>query len=312
MAAKRIKHPTQKYLKECFDYDSSTGNLIWKNRPLSHFENECAQNITNSMMCGKVAGSKDKHPKSDTLYYVIIKVNNKDYYAHCLIWIWLHGELPDDEVIDHDDGDGTNNREINLIKRGFNDNVRKGKMRNDNISGFRGVSYIEKRNKWKSAISINNIKIQLGYFDDVIIAARYYATAFLIHSGEKYKFNSSSVIEYNNSEPEYIKIKSILHNKLNNIKTIRPDNTSGITGVYFLKRDNKWIAKSLHDGKYIPHITTADKNLAIRYIITADVIFGKRDINDEQECFNINSKEYKEIKNKINEYISKFQLKSLI
>lgn len=36
MAAKRIKHPTQKYLKECFDYDSSTGNLIWKNRPLYH------------------------------------------------------------------------------------------------------------------------------------------------------------------------------------------------------------------------------------------------------------------------------------
>jgi hypothetical protein len=30
--------PTQKYLQECFDYNEEVGQLLWKHRPLHHFD----------------------------------------------------------------------------------------------------------------------------------------------------------------------------------------------------------------------------------------------------------------------------------
>lgn len=50
--------PTQKYLIECFDYDSQTNQLIWKYRPLSHFKNEVMMKLFTCNYVGKIAGSK--------------------------------------------------------------------------------------------------------------------------------------------------------------------------------------------------------------------------------------------------------------
>ena len=45
-------------------------------------------------------------------------------------------------------------------------------LRKDNKSGYRGVSYLNKLNKWQSLITINSNQIYLGIFDDKIEAAK--------------------------------------------------------------------------------------------------------------------------------------------
>ena len=46
--------------------------------------------------------------------YWRITYRNKRFLAHRLIWMMLHGEIPDGLVIDHEDGDGLNNAHDNL------------------------------------------------------------------------------------------------------------------------------------------------------------------------------------------------------
>jgi len=59
--AKVKELPSQEYLKECFDYDVETGNLIWrKDRPISHFKDEHDKCIFNSKYASKFAGSIER------------------------------------------------------------------------------------------------------------------------------------------------------------------------------------------------------------------------------------------------------------
>lgn len=83
---------TQTILKERFDYDN--GELIWKIRP------------SNRVQIGDVAGYIDNNGRK------IIKIDNKLYKAHRLIFLWHHGWLPD--LVDHKDENPLNNRIDNL------------------------------------------------------------------------------------------------------------------------------------------------------------------------------------------------------
>lgn len=61
------------------------------------------------------------------------------------------------------------------------------KLRINNTSGYRGVSWYKKSNKWKSQIKVDNKKINLGYFNDVIEAARAYDNYVILHNLEHTK-----------------------------------------------------------------------------------------------------------------------------
>ena len=61
---------TQKYLYECFDYNSTSGELMWKHRNLCDFKSKVAFKIWNTRYSNKIAGSKKNHG------YVAIKINN--------------------------------------------------------------------------------------------------------------------------------------------------------------------------------------------------------------------------------------------
>ena len=127
---------TTKELRELFDY--SDGNLIW--RVDKHRSKK-----------GTIAGSKD------TKGYMQIKINQKVYRLHRLIWLWHGKELP--EQLDHIDRNPLNNRIENLRAATQSQN-----QWNTTKADNGGVSFHKASNKWRARIKIDNKEIYLGIF----------------------------------------------------------------------------------------------------------------------------------------------------
>ncbi len=81
--------------------------------------------------------------------------------------VYLHREVlgfsPKDPEVDHKDGDGLNCTRDNLRPVSHAINARNSKVRSDNKSGFRGVSFSKKTGKWAAHITIAGQQTWLGY-----------------------------------------------------------------------------------------------------------------------------------------------------
>jgi hypothetical protein len=88
-----MKMITQEYLKSLFSYNGS--DLVWKQ--------------TRGMAkTGSVAGTINSRG------YRHIRIDNKFYQAHRLIWIYFNGSLEPEATIDHIDRNRSNNSISNL------------------------------------------------------------------------------------------------------------------------------------------------------------------------------------------------------
>lgn len=74
------------------------------------------------------------------------------------------GNDPADSLIDHIDGNPHNNKFANLRIATSRQNQCNQKIRRDNTSGLKGVSWDSKRNKWQAGIQIDGKRIALGRF----------------------------------------------------------------------------------------------------------------------------------------------------
>ena len=81
---------------------------------------------------------------------------------------------PDGYEVDHIDGDGLNNRRSNLRVATHSQNCANRKMRSDNKSGYKGVSWNKQMQKWHAQCRYLGKNYRLGYFDDVLDAAKAY------------------------------------------------------------------------------------------------------------------------------------------
>ncbi len=152
----------QQYLRECFDYVD--GKLIWKERPRHHFNSNRGFNSFNTNYAYAEAGCVFKRagrPERHT-----VGVNGKRYLRHRLIWIYHHGEIPDDLIIDHIDGDTLNDRIENLRLVTLEINANNSKQRIDNRSGVTGVSFNTRMKKWRAKASHKGKDVILYLGDD--------------------------------------------------------------------------------------------------------------------------------------------------
>ena len=85
--------------------------------------------------------------------------------------------------VDHIDRNGLNNQRDNLRLCSRSENMRNQKLRTDNTSGYKGVSWNEKIRKWEGYICKNNRKINLGYFETKEEAALVYNQASIMVHG---------------------------------------------------------------------------------------------------------------------------------
>jgi len=128
-----VKNLTHKYLRKCLTYQKSTGLFIWRERPKCHFKKYHRRNAWNTSNAGKVAGSPDGRG------YIRIYINGEKCKAHRLAWFYVTGEKPEG-LVDHDDGDGTNNKWRNLnhvTSSGNSKNLAKYKSNTSGVTGVR-------------------------------------------------------------------------------------------------------------------------------------------------------------------------------
>jgi hypothetical protein len=157
--------PTPEELRQLLRYEPETGKLFWREAPLSLFTDagypaahRCA------LWNGKYAGREALAYREKSRPYAYGDIFGTKVYAHRAIVALHEGEWP--KVVDHIDGDKTNNRLSNLRSVTTRENAMNGGFRRDNTSGVTGV-YLDKRdNRWCAEIFCSGRKIHIGRFRD--------------------------------------------------------------------------------------------------------------------------------------------------
>lgn len=112
--------------------------------------------------------------------------NNKQtkIYMHRVVMELSGITIPSEMQIDHISRNKLDNRKENLRIASRAQNQRNHSIRNSNTSGYKGVYWHTKANKWVSQINIDGIGTHLGLFSNIIHAALAYDRAAKEHHGE--------------------------------------------------------------------------------------------------------------------------------
>jgi hypothetical protein len=164
---------TQARLKEILHYNPKTGVFTWKIRT--------SKRIRIGYEAGCIAHRKATGGKK----YRLIKADGALYLAHRLAWLYVYGEFPPHEI-DHIDGNGINNKLINLRSVTRVENSKNVRLRSDNTSGFVGVHWDRFRSKWVAYINAKGKLHHLGYYEEIIDAA-----AARMRANKKYSFHAN-------------------------------------------------------------------------------------------------------------------------
>lgn len=116
------------------------------------------------------------------------QVDKKFYSISLHRWVLEQNGIDAIDEIDHINRNGLDNRLCNLRAASGSQNQWNQALKNNNKSGYKGVSWYKKYNKWRSQISINNKCKHIGYFDDIIEAARAYDRTAIINFGIDYAY----------------------------------------------------------------------------------------------------------------------------
>ena len=93
-------------------------------------------------------------------------------------------DVPEGMFIDHINGDRWDNRRKNLRFATPKDNAHNHRLAKNSTSGYKGVYFEKRRNKYCAHITVNRKKMHLGYFSDPKTAAMAYDRAAVLYFGE--------------------------------------------------------------------------------------------------------------------------------
>jgi HNH endonuclease/AP2 domain len=143
---KRRPRLTRARLRELLDYNKKTGEFRWRKRP--------GGGARSDLSAGHVESHQGRRR---------IGIDGRVYSAHQLAWFYVTGRWGK-PMIDHRDGDGTNNRLNNLRPATRSQNNANRRRPRDNTSGYKGVSLHRRPGKWLATIGRNGKRIYLGTF----------------------------------------------------------------------------------------------------------------------------------------------------
>ena len=151
-------YPSQERLRERFEYDSEQGLLV----SIHSNHNQRRRRRTG------VTSPKD---------YRRTHLEGRYYCHHRLVWIWHHGAIDPEILVDHINRDRHDDRIENLRLATASQNNAHSAMSRSNTSGYKGVTFGKKEGKWKAQIRVNYKKKHLGHFPTKEEAAAAYQKA---------------------------------------------------------------------------------------------------------------------------------------
>jgi hypothetical protein len=101
--------------------------------------------------------------------------------------IYLHRLIinaPKNKNVDHIDNNGLNNTRDNIRIASNGQNLSNRGKQSNNTSGYKGVVWYNPLNKWKAQIGYGNNTKHLGYFNNILEAAKAYNDAAIIIHGD--------------------------------------------------------------------------------------------------------------------------------
>lgn len=150
----------QETLHELFEYRE--GNLYWKIRS------------SNNVQIGDKVGNNK--------LYSHTSLKGKKVYVHRIIFMMFHGYLP--LIIDFKDCNPSNTK-IENLREADQSKVRcNSKKRKDNTSGYKGVSWCSRKEKWHARVTTKKKAAYLGYFECKEKAYQAYCKAAEKYHGE--------------------------------------------------------------------------------------------------------------------------------
>lgn len=158
---------TPKDVRRLLDYNPETGKFVWRRRLLRDGLERIDKGWNSRFAGVQVADRRHRHG------HLQIGLHCKNYMAHRLAWAHYYDEWPETDI-DHIDGNPGNNRINNLRMASDSQNLCNSKVRADNTSGTKGVSWSRKHKKWYAYINKDQKMINLGLYSDLgdAIAAR--------------------------------------------------------------------------------------------------------------------------------------------
>lgn len=159
-------------LKTLLEYNRESGELIWLPRKPELFNpkrqsKEHAANCWNRQRAGKAAGtvSGDGHLQ--------LRIFNKRYLAHRVGYAIHHERWPTG-IVDHINGDPSDNRICNLRDATRSQNGANFQRTKRGHSRFIGVTYCKNSGVWKATAQKNGVRYNLGSFQSEKDAALAY------------------------------------------------------------------------------------------------------------------------------------------
>jgi hypothetical protein len=142
---------TQERVKELFDYNPETGELVRK------------VSTSSNAKAGDVAGSPNNRG------YLVTQINRERYLNHRLIWLHVHGFFPEHQI-DHINRIRSDNRLENLREVSQSCNMRNACQKSNNTSGVQGVHWFKRDQKWQAHIQTGKKNHHLGYHSSFLEA----------------------------------------------------------------------------------------------------------------------------------------------
>ena len=136
--------PSLAILQELFRYDAESGRLFWRIRP------------SPAVAPGDTAGRLSMDG------YMQVKFKGQQMQVSRVIWKLVNGQDPKC-LIDHINGDKSDNRLTNLREATYSQNVANSKIHRDNTSGLKGIALLDGR--WMAQIVVRGKQKYLGMFD---------------------------------------------------------------------------------------------------------------------------------------------------
>jgi len=162
---------------EPFEVDANTYGIPLSGGQVAHIDKEDLDKIKNY-------GWYAHFDSVGKTFYAVTRTHGTRIPMHRLI---LNADQS--VVVDHIDHNGLNNKKSNIRICTQSQNCMNKRTQSNNMSGYRGVSFHKRKNKYQATIMVNRKQIYLGSYDTALEASEAYQAAAKKMFGEFYCIN---------------------------------------------------------------------------------------------------------------------------